>query len=219
MLTTARKLAAESQKKAEIKALLAQINPHFLYNTLEMINYYAYESKPDEVERIVMLLSRFYKLCLNQGSEFSELGKEAELIEAYWQIQNIRYRGAIQLQMDIPRHLTCCVVPHIILQPIVENAIKHGILKRDDRAGKIKISARESDGGLIIQIEDNGAGMSPERLRQISQGLHLANDMSVDGSHYGLKNIQERLVACYGPDYGISFESYPGRTTATIRIK
>jgi two-component system sensor histidine kinase YesM len=220
MLTTARNLAMQTANKAEIKALQSQINPHFLYNTLEMINYYAYESKPEEVERIVSLLARFYKLCLNVGRELSDLGREIELTETYQSIQNIRYRGAITLKWDIPTELYQHTVPHLILQPIVENAIKHGILKRDDQTGVIHIRAHRLEEDLLIEISDDGAGMTDESLRRISAGLHLANDMSVDGSHYGLKNIHERLIAYYGDGYGLSFTSQPGLgTTVTIRLK
>ncbi|MDR0999940.1 MAG: sensor histidine kinase [Clostridiales bacterium] len=225
MLTIAQKLAAENQKKAEMKALMAQINPHFLYNTLEMINYYAYESKPEEVERIVELLSRFYRLCLNRGSDIGDLAGEIKLTEAYHSIQNIRYRGAITLVIDVPNNLLGASVPNIILQPIVENAIKHGVLKKTDPKGTIKITASEDGPDLIIQVTDNGVGMSAERLTQVSHGLQLANDMSVGGSHYGLKNIRERLIAYYGRGYGLSFKSPPdgdwtdSGVTVTIRLK
>jgi two-component system sensor histidine kinase YesM len=219
MLITAQNLAADSQKKAELTALQSQINPHFLYNTLEMINYFAYERKPEEVERIVVLLSRFYKLCLNKGNETTELIREMELTETYLNVQNIRYRGQIKFVVDIPHELYQYRLPHIILQPIVENAVKHGVLNRKEQTGTITISARDRGDDLIITVSDDGAGMSGERLRQISEGLQLANDMSVAGSHYGLKNIHERLVRYYGPGYGLSFQSEPGRGTAvTVRL-
>ncbi len=219
LLTAARSMADTSQKHAELKALQAQINPHFLYNTLEMINYFAFMGNAAQVERIVMLLSRFYRLCLNQGAEFSTLEQELDLTNAYWSIQDIRYEGKIQLEQKVQPELLNHRVPHIILQPIVENAIHHGIMNREDQTGMISIHGEIRGGDMVLTVSDNGAGMSEERLRQISEGMDLQYDMTAGGSHYGLRNIHERLQNFFGSGYGLSFQSVPGQGTAvTVRL-
>jgi two-component system sensor histidine kinase YesM len=219
MLTAARSMADSNKKHAEMIALQAQINPHFLYNTLEMINYFAMMGDAEQVERIVLLLSRFYKRCLNQGEEYSTLSQELDLTQAYWSIQEIRYHGKISFQQNVPQELMNYHVPHIILQPIVENAIHHGLMTCEKQGGTITISGKKKDNLLILSIMDDGAGMSKERLSELSSGLALQYNMTEVGSHYGLRNINERLINLYGEEYGLSFRSVSGEgTTITITI-
>jgi two-component system sensor histidine kinase YesM len=219
LLTAARSMANANQKHAEMKALQAQINPHFLYNTLEMINYFAFAGNASQVEKIVTLLSRFYKLCLNQGEEFSTLSQELDLTQVYWGIQEIRYEGRIRLELHVQQDLYQQRVPHIILQPIVENAIHHGIMNRPDLTGVIHIHGEVDHNDLILKIIDDGVGMTEEKIRQINEGMDLHFDSMEGGSHYGLRNIHERLLQFYGLGYGLSFDSVLGEgTTVTVRL-
>ena len=219
MLNSARAMADSNQKHAEMIALQAQINPHFLYNTLEMINYFAMMGDAKQVERIVMLLSRFYKRCLNQGEEYSTLSQELELTQSYMNIQEIRYGGKIHFVQEVPPELMHCSIPHIVLQPIVENAIHHGIMNSPNQEGTITIRGEKKGGLLLLTVSDNGAGMTEERLHQLNDGLDLQYSMTEVGSHFGLRNIHERLMNLYGEQYGLTFQSSLGvGTTITITI-
>ena len=211
--------AVVNQHKAELRILQAQINPHFLYNTLEMINYFSMVNDPGSVEKIVLLLSRFYKLCLNHGAEFCTFKEEVDLTLIYWTIQSIRYKGKLNLVKNIPSELDAYIVPHIILQPIVENAIHYGIMSRDDTNGTVVISAKKENGVLSIEITDNGVGMSKEKLLQVTEGMLYTGQSQIEDSHYGLHNINERIRGHYGESFGLSFVSSPGAgTTVVIRI-
>ncbi len=219
MLNSARAMADSNQKHAEMIALQAQINPHFLYNTLEMINYFAMMGDARQVERIVMLLSRFYKRCLNQGEEYSTLSQELELTQAYMSIQEIRYSGKIRFVQEVDPELMHCSIPHIVLQPIVENAIHHGIMNNPNQEGTITIRGEKKGDLLLLTVSDDGAGMTEERLHQLNDGLDLQYSMTEVGSHFGLRNIHERLMNLYGEQYGLTFQSSLGvGTTITITI-
>ena len=219
MLISERFMAGANQKNAELKALQAQINPHFLYNTLELINYYASCNNTESVERVVLLLSKFYKLCLNRDREFCEIWQELELISCYYNIQNMRYEGKIHLTLDVPSELYQYMIPHIVIQPIVENAIIHGIMEKANRSGTITIFAQRESNDIIFAISDDGAGMSNERLQQITEKIEIPLDSGSKGSHYGLKNIHERLQGYYGLPYGLRFESIEDEgTTVYIRL-
>ncbi len=219
MLKNAQKLAAESQKHAEMVALQAQINPHFLYNTLEMINYYAMVGDAKQVERIVILLSRFYKRCLNHGNEYATVRDELELTRFYCEIQQIRNEDRIQFVFDVPEEMMQSLVPHLILQPLVENAIHHGILKKPDRSGTVRVTGKYDGDALCITVQDDGVGMTPERLKQLWEELEDVKANEESGSHYALRNINARLVSLYGPGAGLSYESAEGEGTAiTIRL-
>ena len=198
MLNAGRDMAAANQKRAEFIALQAQINPHFLYNTLEMINYFAMIGDAKQVERIVLLLSHFYKRCLNHGAEYTTLSQELDLTQTYFSIQEIRYRGKIRLEKQIPDILLTCQVPHIVLQPIVENAIHHGIMNTPEQEGTITISGLQDGDTLLISVHDDGAGIPAEKLMMLAKGMEFAYGMAEEGSHYGMRNIDKRLKNLYG---------------------
>ena len=131
-----------------------------------------------QVERIVMLLSRFYKRCLNQGEEYSTLSQELELTQAYMSIQEIRYSGKIRFVQEVAPELMHCSIPHIVLQPIVENAIHHGIMNNPNQEGTISIRGEKKGDLLLLTVSDDGAGMTEERLHQLNDGLDLQYSMS-----------------------------------------
>ncbi|MDR1766793.1 MAG: histidine kinase [Lachnospiraceae bacterium] len=258
-LFDAQKITDKNLKNAELRALRAQINPHFLYNSLELVNYHAYRNDAAAVSEVVELLSRFYKLSLNKQGEFCEIWKELELTNCYFRIQNMRYHDLITLTIDVPVDLYQYRMPHILLQPLVENAVYHGIMKRPGSGGEIRISGGLDGGDIILTVSDDGAGMDGETLQLLNghsrgpgageyageyapEPAMLAGappaaaaakpqpDGGVapspgtqppahpDSSHYGISNINERLVGYYGESYRLVFESTPMRGT-TVRIR
>jgi len=208
-------------KSAELKAIQAQINPHFLYNTLEMINWMA---KKQEIDRILLVtkeLSRFYKLSLNKGNDLISLRDEFAHLNAYITIQNLRFENRITFHAQLAPEIASFIVPKIILQPIIENAIMHGIFEKVDQQGILSVSAtlHESttpeDSKVLITVTDNGVGMSQQKLDTLfldtSSSIH--SDEESTGSHYGLNNIQERLELFYGQKARIYATSTIGEGT------
>ncbi|MDG0791523.1 sensor histidine kinase [Cohnella ginsengisoli] len=201
-------------KDKELKALQAQINPHFLYNTLNLINVMAIESGSREISRVVDELAVFYRLSLSNGREKVTLDSELKHIEAYVRIHNMRFNDCVNLELEVSRELLACEVPKIILQPIVENAILHGIMETDSETGTIRISARVESGTLVIEIEDDGVGMTAEKMKSLFVG-----PVTGKAGGYGLRNIEERIRLSYGAAYGIYFRSEPGAgTVVTLRL-
>lgn len=207
--------AGREIKTAELKALQSQINPHFLYNTLEMINWLAKKGRIGDVEVATHSLASFYKSSLNKGKDITTLKDELVHVTAYLKIQNIRFKDAITLTVNIPDELLDYGIPKIILQPIVENSIIHGILPRDEQKGQIIIVARSDEQGLIITVEDDGIGMDQDSLTKLKTG----DLKSKTGSSYGIFNITERVRLTYGEKYGITYKSTPGEgTRVQIRL-
>ncbi|ASA20767.1 cache domain-containing sensor histidine kinase [Paenibacillus donghaensis] len=196
-------------KSNELKALQAQINPHFLYNTLDLINIMAIEADEREIQRVVDELATFYKLSLSNGKEFVTLESELQHIEAYTSIQNIRFGGGIRLELEVTREWYTCEMPKIILQPLVENAILHGIMEKEPEEGIIRVTAWAEQDDLIVQLSDDGIGMEAEELDAIFKG----DNRKRKGGGYGVRNIDERLKLAYGASYGLKFESIPKQGT------
>ena len=200
-------LLGVSKRNSDLKALQAQINPHFLYNTLELIDYYAYENQPETVETIVKSLASFYKLSLNNGSDLYSLWKEIQLITSYIKIQNIRWESSIELETDIPDDLKQCQIPPFTLQPLVENSVLHGIRGNEKHKGRITIHARKEDNTVMITISDDGIGMKPELVNELNREMELISEDTVSGSHYGIQNSNQRLKIIFGPQYGMYVSS------------
>lgn len=199
-------------KNKELQALQAQINPHFLYNTLDLINVMAIESGSRDIKRVVDELAVFYKLSLSNGKEYVTLESELQHIEAYVRIQNMRFGDGIRLELEVPRELYDCELPKILLQPIVENAILHGIMEKDSEEGTIRVSAWEDKGDTVIELSDDGVGMDAANLATIFSG-HSGKSV---GGGYGVRNIEERLRLSYGALYGMKFESTLGIGTRIL---
>ena len=194
-------------QKAEMKALQAQITPHFLYNTLDIIQYLAKENKPDDVTYLIKNLSKFYKISLHNKSDFVKIESEIKHISYYTAIENFKHDNAIKLEIDIPSEIQNLSIPKITFQPIVENAIKHGILEKDVPEGYIRIWAKKEGCDVLIFIEDNGAGMPQSRIDEI---------LSQKTSSVGIMNTDKRLKLFFGEAYGLSFESEVGKFTRVI---
>ena len=202
-------------KNAELKALQSQINPHFLYNTLDMINWMSYKKMNKEISLAVKNLAKFYKLSLNKGKDLISIQDEIEHISLYVNIQNMRYNNRISLRINIDEAINDYLIPKITLQPILENSINHGILGKGEGDGLISILGYSMNSDVILTIADNGIGIKEENLN-----LLLSNKLtSSKGSGYGLKNIDNRIRLLYGENYGLSFKSVYGQgTTVIIKI-
>lgn len=202
-------------KNAELKALQSQINPHFLYNTLEMINWLAHAGRTDEICSAVIALSKYYRLTLNRGEDILPLSKELSHVEYYIRIQNIRYPGKLVYCQEVSQDVLNSIVPKIILQPLVENAIIHGIFEKKEKQGTIKISGcLDEDRTVRLRVEDDGAGIDEETLRHILDGSIRSR-----GSGYGIRNVNARIQMMFGEEYGLFYESEPGKgTRITIRF-
>lgn len=212
-------LLGASKRTSDLRALQAQINPHFLYNTLELIDYYAYEQQPEMVEKIVSKLAKFYKLSLNHGKDIYQLWQEIQLVNSYFDIQNIRYQNKITLYVDVPTEFDQCQIPPITLQPLIENAINHGIREKPEKAGAISLTAHRENDDLVLYLADDGVGMPPDLVDQLNKGVQRPATSREVGSHYGILNIDQRLKIMFGERYGLSFSSTLGQgTTVTIVI-
>jgi two-component system sensor histidine kinase YesM len=198
----------ENLKKAELRALQAQINPHFLYNTLDAIIWMAEAKKIDQVVELVRVLSRFFRITLSKGKDWITVREEIEHVESYLAIQKMRYRDILDYQIDVADNLRDGQILKLTLQPLVENALYHGI-KNKRSGGTIIVRGRRLDGDLLqIQIEDNGIGMTQERLTQIRALLEAdAGDAVIGESGYGVNNVNQRIKLYYGQAYGLTIES------------
>lgn len=193
-----------------LKALYAQINPHFLYNTLGLINNKAIIAEQEEISHMTLLLSQFYRTCLNHGKDITTIEKELENIRLYLEIQQIMYRHNFQVLWNVDSSLLTIEMPNFILQPIIENAIEHGLRNDRKKEKKISITLEHYDDDILFSISDNGLGMEAEECERV---------LSLDNDGIGLKNIHERLQLCYGPNYGLTISSEKGSgTTIYVRL-
>lgn len=207
--------AGTAIKTAEMKLLQAQINPHFLYNTLDMIHWLALMNRSAEVMQAVNALSSFYKLGLSQGREEISIHDEIEHVRAYLQLQNMRYQNRIRLEISIDPGIEECLILKLTLQPLVENAILHGIMKKPSRKGTVSIIGVLDANGIRLEIQDDGIGMDPAQLEALKTPKRPEK-----GSHgFGIQNIQERMKLFYGEPYGLSIECVlPSGTRVRLRI-
>ena len=205
----------ENLKKSELRALQAQINPHFLYNTLDAIVWLAEAGQSREVIHITRALSDFFRISLSQGKDWIPLSEEIKHLTGYLTIQKIRYRDILDYQIDIPEELGSCQVLKLLMQPLVENAIYHGVKHRRGR-GLVRVTGRMEDSWLILEVADNGAGMTPERLAQVREGL---SGSGAESAGYGLFNVNKRIQLYYNQPQGVWIESRPGEgTSVTLKL-
>ncbi len=213
----------ENLKKAELRVLQAQINPHFLYNTLDAIIWMAESKRTAQIVELVSALSRFFRITLSKGRDWITVRDEIAHIESYLAIQKIRYRDILDYQIDIPEETRSGEMLKLTLQPLVENALYHGI-KNKRNGGAIVVRGRWLAGDrLQIEVEDNGIGMLPARLAQIQELLAAGNRwvagaMPIVEDGYGISNVNQRIKLYYGPDYGLSIESTHGHGTCVTLI-
>jgi two-component system sensor histidine kinase YesM len=204
----------EAKRKSEMKALQSQINPHFLYNTLDSIIWMAEGKKNEEVVLMTASLARLLRQSISNEDEVVSIGQEVEYARCYLTIQKMRYKDKMEFQIDVEPSILNIRLIKLVLQPIIENAIYHG-LKYKESKGFLLVKGFLKDGNAVIQVIDDGVGMEPEVLEHIYE-KHKVNYRS---NGVGVYNVQKRLQLYYGSEYGITYESEKGKgTTATITI-
>lgn len=204
----------KQKRKSELKALQAQINPHFLYNTLDSIIWMSEAGQSDEVVEMTSALAKLLRQSISNDHEQVELGQEMEYVKNYLTIQKMRYQDKLEYTIEVDPQVRHVMIVKLVLQPIVENAIYHGIKYKGSK-GTLRIRAFAESEDVCIVIEDNGIGMDDTALNIIfdeTQKIHKQNGV-------GVPNVQKRLKLYYGDKYGITYESKVGiGTRATIRI-
>lgn len=208
------------EREAQLRALQAQINPHFLYNALDTINWLALAIKATDISRMIEGLSDYFRLSLNKGKDHVSVTDELELAKVYLEIQQSRFPSsftfAIEAEMDTDRYL----VPKLTLQPIVENALLHGIRKSKGKAGSIAIRAGLEAEHLLLMVSDDGIGMSKELVKRLLVESRPDQRADGSGSSYGLYNVNERIKLFAGNASGLEIRSSEGMgTTVTVRLK
>lgn len=204
------------KRRAELKALQAQINPHFLYNTLDSIRWKAERAGAQDISRMTTALATLFRIGLSRGREIISVEQEAQHVGSYLQIQKLRYGGKLSYTVELSPDILQLYTVKLILQPLVENAIYHGI-KESEAPGLIAISGRRSGSVMELRVTDNGPGIPPERLAMLQ--ADLARGLSVSGEGYGIFNVNERIRLYFGAEYGLMLESEYGRgTVAAVRL-
>jgi len=199
-------------RKTELKALQAQINPHFLYNTLDSISWMCEQGKNKEAVVMVNALAQLFRISISKGHELIPIRSEVQHARSYLQIQSVRYKEQFSYHFDVEEDCTEYLCNKITLQPIIENAIYHGVNGLVDE-GHIEIRVRAEGEAVLFTVEDNGVGMEPEQIEEIFR-------RKPDGkSGIGIKNVNDRLKIWFGDAYGITIESVPDEgTKVTVRM-
>ena len=216
-ILSANKIIEEGEKLAYIQNLQNQMNPHFLYNILENIRSESLLNGLESVANMAELLGDFYRYTISQEENFVSLKEELDNTEVYFQIQRFRFSKKLELEVKVQEDLLSLKVPRILLQPIVENSIVHGLEGRET-GGKVGISISRSNQHVYIQVSDDGIGIEEEKLRQINEDLRNIrrgfqggvvgkSDMGKAGMGVSLLNIQERIHLLYGREYGLYLQS------------
>lgn len=196
------------QQKYEIEILQSQINPHFLYNSLSLINSKAIIAGQDDISQMARHLSTFYRTMLNKGQQITTIAFELENTKSYIAIQQMMHSQSFDVVYDIDENLLEYSIPNLLIQPLAENAIIHGLDHRE-LPGKaiLSVSCYEQDQNIVFKIMDNGCGMSDEECSQI---------LTKNSNGYGVKNVHQRIQLYYGAEYGLTFHSTKGMGTYVL---
>ena len=198
------------EKEYEMRALQAQINPHFLYNSLSIINWKAIEAGEEDISKITLSLSTFYRTSLNKGKNVMPISDEVDNMRSYLNIQLIMHDNSFDSEIDIDPGIMKYMTLNLVLQPLIENAINHGIDVMPEGRGKITILGRQDEKEVYLRVLDNGVGMTEEQSQRI---------ISEDSKGYGVRNVNERIKLFYGEQYALIIESTPGKgTSVTIHF-
>lgn len=210
----------KNKREAELKILHEQIKPHFLYNTLDTIQWMAKKYHAQDIVEIVLALSNFFRISLSQGKEYITVEKEAEMVRNYLDIQKFRYEDLFEYHMDFEETIMKCQILKLSLQPLIENAIYHGIKESDLDHGTIWIKGYKDEcGRLVFVVEDNGAGITEEKCRQLNEWLSQ-KEREKDVKAYGILNVNDRVKIAYGEEYGLHlFRRQGGGMTAVLWMK
>ena len=203
----------EMQHLTELQLIQAQVNPHFLYNTLDTIVWLIEGRMTDDAVEMISSLSIFFRTSLSKGNDIIPLSEEERHTLSYLEIQQYRYRDILEFEINIPKELSGIPVPKLSIQPLAENALYHGIKNRRGK-GKILIEGREEEDALVLTVSDNGQGMTPERLHEVQEAIRTG-----ERAGFGLAAVAERIALYYGPGYGMKIFSEEGKgTTVEIRL-
>lgn len=200
-------------KEARLKYLQSQINPHFLVNTLNSIRFMAQVSKFDGIRKMAEALIKILSCSFRGSISFYTVREELDVLDSYLYLMKIRYSDGFEVVYDIDETCLDCKVPRLILQPIVENSIVHGLAEKEDDIGHLTVRLKASGDSLIFTVEDDGRGMTEEEIRQLLTHRERAEG---DNTSIGVENVLSRLKLNFGSRYGIRMESQPGQYTKTI---
>lgn len=203
-------------RKAEFELLQSQINPHFLYNTLDAIVWLAESGEKEKVVSTVGSLSDFFRASLNQGKDIVTIKEDIGHVRSYLEIQQIRYQDILDYEINVPEEVYPYLIPKITIQPLVENALYHGIKNKRGR-GKISITGERCEDCVYIYVKDNGMGITEDRLKVVLNNIN--NRSESEKTTYGLYNVNERIRLDFGEEYGINIDSEHGvGTTLSIKL-
>lgn len=205
-------LAKINEKEAELMALQAQINPHFLYNTLDSINWMALKYNAQDIRQMVTALAKMMRYSLNNGENFVSVKNEFKQVKSYIAIQEIRYRDKFKTQFEIEEEILDYVIIKLLLQPLVENAIVHGFNESDTK-GNLLINGFIKDQHLVFEVINDGKMIEIEKIRKL-----LNPSTQEKPKNYGIRNVNDRLKKQYGDNYGLTYDCANGYTKAIIRI-
>ncbi|PRX71214.1 histidine kinase/DNA gyrase B/HSP90-like ATPase [Cohnella sp. SGD-V74] len=204
----------EMKRISELKAMQAQIHPHFLYNTLDSIIWMAEMGKMADVVKMTGALAKLFRSSISKGDELVPIEVELEHIQNYLTIQKIRYKNKFTYDIDVDPDILSCKTLKIVLQPLVENAIYHG-LKQQAVIGHISVTGRREEDGIALRVIDDGVGMNEEQLQSLAEKWRHAEG----GKGVGLQNVNHRIRLYFGEIYGLRIESEPEEgTTVTLRL-
>lgn len=196
----------KNKREAELKILQAQIKPHFLYNTLDTIQWMAYEYKANRIVEMVSALTTLFRIGLNKGNEFITIKEEIQHVESYLIIQMTRYQSKLEYEITVDEEVKNYQIIKLLLQPLVENAIYHGIRNKRGK-GKILIHVTHETNGLLLIVRDTGIGMHEEKVNELNEVLHNKNSLDHKQHGYGLFNVNDRIKLVYGSEFGLTIES------------
>lgn len=205
----------EKKRKMEMDALQSQINPHFLYNTLDVVVWMIENGKPREAAKAVVALARFFRISLSSGKNIITVSDEIEHVKSYLYIQNLKYKNTFTYHIEMQEETANLSTIKLILQPLVENSICHGIIHIEDES-EIWVRTVLGEDELLLIVEDNGWGMTAEKAKKLLDG-----EIRSAGGHSGIgvNNVNQRIKLYYGSRYGISIESEPDEgTKVTVHL-
>ncbi len=209
------KMEQHQLEQIKFNALQSQIQPHFLYNTLDCIHWQAIAQGNKEVSVMVKALAQYYRICLSKGKDIIPLQEELEHIKSYLVIQNMRYDNIIEAQIEVDDSYLCIQIPKMTLQPLVENSIYHGLKAKEGMKGSIHVTAKKTGEEVYILIEDTGTGMSEEAIEEMNSSITEYDD----SFGYGVRNVNRRIQLLFGQKYGLRFQRNPvGGVTVEIHL-
>ena len=202
-------------EQIRFNALQSQIQPHFLYNTLECIHWQAVADGNKEISTMVKAMAQYYRVCLSRGKEIISLKQELDHIRSYLIIQNMRYDNIIDLEVDVPEIFENIQIPKMTLQPLIENCIYHGIRVKEGRRGLVKIGICCEGEDVRITVADSGTGMTQAEIDEMNRSISVYDE----SFGYGVRNVNKRIEIMFGSRYGLHFyRNEQGGVTVEIRL-